>query len=71
MAAHRPLNVAVVALANKIARTIERTETTTRVRQRSGRSNTKERWHAERLRKARRGVIANRSDRDPPNLNHR
>ena len=40
-----------------------RTATTARVRRRSGRSDAKERWRAERWRTARRGVMANRSDR--------
>ena len=48
---------------------IGRTATTARVRRRSGRSDTKERRRAERLRKARRGEMANRSDRDRPDPN--
>ena len=48
---------------------IGRTATTTRVRQRSGPSDTKERWRAKRLRKAPRGVMANRSGRDVPDPN--
>ena len=45
-----------------------RTATTARARRRGGRSDAKERWRAERLRKARRGVTASTSDRDLPNL---
>ena len=48
---------------------IGRTAATARVRRRSGRSDTKERRHAERLRKTRRRVMANRSDRDRPDPN--
>ena len=48
---------------------IGRTATTARVRRRSGRSDTKERRRAERLRKTRRRVMANRSDRDRPDPN--
>ena len=45
---------------------IGRAAATARVRRRGGRSDTKERRCAERLRKARRRVMANRSDRDRP-----
>ena len=48
---------------------IGRAAATARVRRRGGRSDTKERRCAERLRKARRGVMANRSDRDRPDPN--
>ena len=40
-----------------------RTATTARARRRGGRSDAKERWRAERWRTARRGAMANRSDR--------
>ena len=40
-----------------------RIATTARVRRRGGRSDAKERWRTERWRTARRGVMANRSDR--------
>ena len=64
------------APANRIARKMwallahdRRTAATARVRRRSGRSDTKERRRAERLRKTRRRVMANRSDRDRPDPN--
>ena len=51
------------ARCGRCSPTSGRAATTARVRRRGGRSDAKERWRAERWRTARRGVMANRSDR--------
>ena len=76
LAERRPVNVATVALANKMARTIwallahERDYQADYVRGAAdtGRDQPTLEVATNRVRKARQGVMAHRSDRDPPNL---